>query len=143
MLIDHDPEDLVKGVMRFGPDILENCTSDIKQLQCYINRIAQEHLNYPVPLQQVDPSHWFIPERYKIMDIKQWLYQQCSTHHMMPVLNTMKYVVDTLRSNHIVWGVGRGSSVASYVLHIIGVHKIDSIKYNLPINEFFKGEQNG
>ena len=93
------------------------------------------------------------------MDIKQWLYQQCSTpetkqrvdqelmlfekHHMMPVLNTMKYVVDTLRSNHIVWGVGRGSSVASYVLHIIGVHKIDSIKYNLPINEFFKGEQNG
>ena len=67
MLIDHDPEDLVKGVMRFGPDILENCTSDIKQLQCYINRIAQEHLDYPVPLQQVDPSHWFIPERYKIM----------------------------------------------------------------------------
>jgi DNA polymerase III alpha subunit len=159
MLIDNNPEDLIKGVMRFGPDILENCTGDIKQLQCYIDRIAQEHLDYPIPLQQIDPSHWFIPEKYRTMDIKQWLYQQCSTpetkqrvdqelmlfekHHMMPVLNTMKYVVDTLRSNHIVWGVGRGSSVASYVLHIIGVHKIDSIKYNLPINEFFKGEQNG
>jgi hypothetical protein len=31
--------------------------------------------------------------------------------------------------------------VASYVLHIIGVHKIDSVKYNLPIEEFFKGEK--
>jgi DNA polymerase III alpha subunit len=52
----------------------------------------------------------------------------------------MKYVVDTLRNNQVVWGVGRGSSVASYVLFIIGVHKIDSVKYKLPINEFFKGE---
>jgi DNA polymerase III alpha subunit len=55
----------------------------------------------------------------------------------------MKYIVDTLRANNIVWGVGRGSSVASYVLHLIGVHKIDSIKYNIPIEEFFKGETNG
>jgi len=59
------------------------------------------------------------------------------------VLHVMKYVVDTLRENQIVWGVGRGSSVASYVLYLIGVHKIDSIKYKLPIEEFFKGEQNG
>ena len=50
------------------------------------------------------------------------------------------YFVDTLRANNVVWGVGRGSSVASYVLFIIGVHKIDSVKYKLPINEFFKGE---
>jgi DNA polymerase III alpha subunit len=64
-------------------------------------------------------------------------------HNMIPVLKTMKYIVDTLRANNIVWGVGRGSSVASYVLHIIGVHKIDSIKYNIPIEEFFKGETNG
>jgi DNA polymerase III alpha subunit len=55
----------------------------------------------------------------------------------------MKYIVDTLRANNIVWGVGRGSSVASYVLHLIGVHKIDSIKYSIPIEEFFKGEING
>jgi DNA polymerase III alpha subunit len=62
---------------------------------------------------------------------------------MIPVLTTMKYVVDTLRANNIVWGVGRGSSVSSYVLYLIGIHKIDSVKYDLPIDEFFKGEQNG
>jgi DNA polymerase III alpha subunit len=90
------------------------------------------------------------------MDIVDWLYHRCPTpeirervveelrlfdkHDMIPVLKTMKYVVDTLRANNVVWGVGRGSSVASYVLFIIGVHKIDSVKYKLPINEFFKGE---
>jgi DNA polymerase III alpha subunit len=93
------------------------------------------------------------------MDILDWLYQRCPTpeirervveelrlfakHDMIPVLKTMKYIVDTLRANNVVWGVGRGSSVASYVLHVIGVHKIDSIKYNIPIEEFFKGETNG
>jgi DNA polymerase III alpha subunit len=92
------------------------------------------------------------------MDIEEFLVSQCPEqnydrlvkelalfrqNNMIPVLKTMKYIVDTLRANNVVWGVGRGSSVASYVLHLIGIHKIDSVKYNLPIDEFFKGEQNG
>ena len=64
-------------------------------------------------------------------------------HNMIDLLRTMKYVIDTLRKNNIVWGVGRGSSVASYALFLLGVHKIDSVKYSLPIDEFFKGETNG
>jgi DNA polymerase III alpha subunit len=148
-------QQLVQGVMRHGPDILEHCqTSD--DLTQYVNRLQQEHLNYPIPIQQIDPTNWFIPYEYKTMDILDWLYQRCPTpevrervveelrlfakHDMIPVLKTMKYVVDTLRANNVVWGVGRGSSVSSYVLFIIGVHKIDSVKYKLPINEFFKGE---
>jgi DNA polymerase III alpha subunit len=148
-------QQLVQGVMRHGPDILEHCqTSD--DLTQYTSRLQQEHLNYPIPPQQIDATHWFIPYEYKTMDILDWLYQQCPTpeirervveelrlfakYDMIPMLKTMKYVVDTLRANNVVWGVGRGSSVASYVLFIIGVHKIDSVKYKLPINEFFKGE---
>ena len=148
-------QQLVQGVMRHGPDILEHCqTSD--DLTQYVNRLQQEHLNYPIPTQQIDPTNWFIPYEYKTMDIVDWLYQRCPTpeirervseelklfakHDMIQVLKTMKYVVDTLRDNNVVWGVGRGSSVASYVLFMIGVHKIDSVKYKLPINEFFKGE---
>jgi DNA polymerase III alpha subunit len=50
----------------------------------------------------------------------------------------MIYLVDVMRENSVVWGVGRGSSVASYVLYLIGVHKIDSVKYNLDFKEFFK-----
>jgi DNA polymerase III alpha subunit len=83
-----------------------------------------------------------------------WLYEQCNTekerarvdeelllfiqHGMFDLLFYLKYLVDTMRENKIVWGVGRGSSVASYVLYLIGVHRIDSIKYDLDIKEFLK-----
>jgi DNA polymerase III alpha subunit len=157
MLI-NDKENLIKGVMRFGPDILENCAADLSDVTQYLERIEAEHLNYPQIKNNTDKDHWFIPAEYQNMDIEEFLVNQCpkenydrlikelelfNQNNMIPVLRAMKYIVDTLRSNGIVWGVGRGSSVASYVLHLIGVHKIDSVKYNLPIDEFFKGEQNG
>ncbi len=98
-------------------------------------------------------SQWFIPENY-FENLIEWIYSQCNNsvqtdrvtlelelyikHNMLDVLFFLKYLVDTMRENNIVWGVGRGSSVSSYVLYLIGVHKIDSIKYKLDINEFFK-----
>jgi len=57
---------------------------------------------------------------------------------MFDLLRYMVYLVDFMRENNIVWGVGRGSSVASYVLYLIGVHRIDSIKYNLDWREFLR-----
>jgi DNA polymerase III alpha subunit len=54
------------------------------------------------------------------------------------LLRWLKYFVDTMRANQVVWGVGRGSSVASYVLYLIGVHKINSMYYDLDISEFLK-----
>lgn len=97
---------------------------------------------------------WFMPEEYQSFPIVDWLYEQCSTkqerdrvdaelilfvqHGMFDLLFYLKYLVDTMRENKIVWGVGRGSSVASYVLYLMGVHRINSIKYNLDINEFLK-----
>jgi DNA polymerase III alpha subunit len=97
---------------------------------------------------------WFMPEECNKFPIHQWLIDQCKTEEeharvdkelllfiqygMFDLLFYLKYLVDTMRENKIVWGVGRGSSVASYILFLIGVHKIDSIKYNLDINEFLK-----
>jgi DNA polymerase III alpha subunit len=150
-------QQLIEGVLRHGPNILEHCeTSD--ELTQYLNRINQERLDYPIPPKTVDATHWFIPGDY-YPNLAEFLYAQCNTdtqrdrvslelelfikNDMYDVLHVMKYIVDTLRENNVVWGVGRGSSVASYVLYLIGVHKVDSIKYNLPIEEFFKGEQNG
>lgn len=144
---------LTEAVMIHGPDILSDCViSD--EFNQYIQRIDDERLNYPIPLKTIDTTCWFIPKEYQDLDIENWVLCQCKDivsynrseeelklyrqNNMIPVLKTMKYIVDTLRANNIVWGVGRGSSVASYVLHVIGVHKIDSIKYNIPIEEFFK-----
>ncbi len=58
--------------------------------------------------------------------------------NLFPVLQLMIYIVDEMRKNNIVWGVGRGSSVSSYVLYLLGVHKIDSLEYDLDIKEFLK-----
>jgi len=98
--------------------------------------------------------NWFMPELYKQFDIQEYVLGLCKTaeekervnyeldlyksHAMIDVLQFLKYMVDTLRENNIVWGVGRGSSVASYVLYLLGVHKVNSIKYNLDPTEFLR-----
>ena len=101
----------------------------------------------------VNQRDWFMPNEYKTMDIENFLVENCPKenyerlieeielfrqHNMTDLLRYLKYLVDTMREHNIVWGVGRGSSVASYCLYLIGVHKIDSIKYNLDIKEFLK-----
>jgi DNA polymerase III alpha subunit len=99
-------------------------------------------------------SDWNMPDEYRTYDIVDWLYCKCSTieqknrvteeltafaeRDMMLLLKWLKYFVDTCEKEGVVWGIGRGSSVASYVLFLIGVHNIDSIKYNLDWQEFLR-----
>lgn len=102
---------------------------------------------------RLNQDSWFMPEEYKNMDIETFIVQNSPKenyervieelqlfrqHNMIDLLRYLKYLVDTLRANNVLWGVGRGSSVASYCLYILGVHKVDSIKYELDINEFLK-----
>lgn len=56
---------------------------------------------------------------------------------MVEFVKTIIYILDVFREREVVWGVGRGSSCASYVLFIIGLHSVDPIRYNVPMNEFF------
>ena len=103
---------------------------------------------------RINQSHWYMPDRYKELDIAQWILDQCSgsaelqrvgeelilyqERNLFNLLKYLKYLVDTLRANNVVWGVGRGSSVSSFVLYLIGVHRIDSLHYDLGIEEFLK-----
>ena len=63
------------------------------------------------------------------------LYQE---RNLFDLLRYLRYLVDTMRDNGIVWGVGRGSSVSSFVLYLLGVHKINSLYYDLDPSEFLK-----
>ena len=99
-------------------------------------------------------SQWRVPEKYKKIDIISLLLDRCTTDdqrarvneeyalfqekELIPLLQFLLFLVDYLRANKYVWGVGRGSSVSSYVLFLIGVHKIDSLAYGLDIKEFLK-----
>ena len=57
---------------------------------------------------------------------------------MSIILKTIIYIVDVFRKNGVIWGTGRGSSCASYVLYLIGLHSVDSVELDVDINEFFK-----
>ena len=100
-------------------------------------------------------SEWFMPDEYKELDVVAHIYSLCpgndepfhrvneelaefQRREMFDLLRYMIYLVDFMRENNIVWGVGRGSSVASYVLYLIGVHRIDSVKYDLDWREFLR-----
>ena len=104
-----------------------------------------------------------IPQHYKELDVAEYVRKLAPTEpdcdgdntsesdsrvemelalfearNLFPVVQMLIYIIDTMRKNSLVWGVGRGSSVASYILYLIGVHKVDSLKYNLDITEFLK-----
>lgn len=99
-------------------------------------------------------NNWFMPDEYREFDVAKYVLDLCQTNEelqrvgkelllyqerdMFVLLQYLKYLVDTMRENNIVWGVGRGSCVASFVLFLLGVHKINSLYYDLPIEEFLK-----
>lgn len=111
-------------------------------------------------------GEWYMPEEYKTLDVGAYIISKLISktgifeayeiqetpewdrvceelkafeeRNMINLLRYMIYLVDFMRENDIVWGVGRGSSVASYVLYLIDVHRIDSIKYNLDWREFLR-----
>jgi len=137
-----DPELFNKSVRNLYADF-----SKLKKYQ-FVNVTSLEEFD------KNNQDQWHMPKEYKDFDIAQYLLGQCKTQeelqrvghelllyqdrNLFMLLRFMKYLVDTLRKNNIVWGVGRGSSVASYVLYLIGVHKINSLYYDLDISEFLK-----
>jgi DNA polymerase III alpha subunit len=97
---------------------------------------------------------WHMPDSYKQLDIAQHILNLCTTdaelqrcgHELLlyqerglfNLLRFLKYLVDTMAEHRVIWGVGRGSSVASYVLYKLGVHRIDSMFYELNVEEFLR-----
>ena len=103
---------------------------------------------------RANTEHWNMPAQYETLDVEKWLLDKCSNlteeqrvisemekfkeKGFVKVLQFLIYFVDTLRANNIIWGVGRGSSVSSFCLFLIGIHKINPIEYNLDYREFLR-----
>ena len=114
----------------------------------------------PIDVEQKDfdealQSDWFMPEKYRKLDIYNYILDKCpdepkemarvceemheyEKRGLFNLLRFLVYLIDVMRENNMVWGVGRGSSVASYVLYLIGVHKINPIQYQLSWQEFMR-----
>ena len=99
-------------------------------------------------------KHWLMPETYDNLDIISILRAKCQTNEelnrvneelelfkkfdLLNLLKYLKYLRDIADDNHIVWGVGRGSSCASYCLFLLKIHKVNSLKFKLDISEFLR-----
>jgi len=102
----------------------------------------------------IQQRRWHMPAEYQQLDIAELVIGLCDTEQklqrvahelllyqergLFDLLRYLKYLVDVMKSNHVIWGVGRGSSVASYVLYLLGVHRIDSMYYDLDAEEFLR-----
>lgn len=150
-LIMKDPERVIKTTLVEPDTIIDNALDldNFPKLKIYQSdniTLDQFHQN--------NQQNWYMPYEYKTMDIANHLLSLCKTEaelqrvgqelikfqerDMFALLKYLKYLVDLMRKNNIVWGVGRGSSVASYCLYLLGVHKINSMYYDLDISEFLK-----
>lgn len=107
-----------------------------------------------VEFDRLRQSQWYMPDEYKDLDIAEHVLELCQTQEelqrcgqelllyqersLFDLLRYLKYLVDMMRKNHVIWGVGRGSSVASFVLYKLGVHRINSLYYDLDPKEFLR-----
>lgn len=146
----------VSGVFLNPPDDLEQYRAssleyateitEFKEYTTY-NISSEEHLSRR-------SDEWLIPKKYRNIDVVEYLSSKCTTQkekeRLLEELNEflirdqsilihlMIYLVDVMRENNVVWGVGRGSSVACFVLYLIGINKVNPLEYDIDIKEFFK-----
>ena len=150
-LLYHNP------TLDIGQIVLEDATKYKTATKDLYSELAQvqQYVESNLTVEEFDKQkqqNWYMPKEYKDFDIAKWLLDQCSNDEelqragkellvfqergLMMLLNYMKYLVDTMRSNNIVWGVGRGSSVGSFVLYKIGINRINPIYYRLDFEDF-------
>jgi DNA polymerase III alpha subunit len=143
-------------------NIVVDQSVDIETMAYYIENVpAFVPYNFPHNSDMQVPDYdallqknWHMPNEYKQLDIAEYILGLCQSEaelqrvgeelllfqerNMFDLLRYLKYLVDVLRKNRVIWGVGRGSSVASYVLYLMGVHRIDSMFYDLNPREFLR-----
>jgi hypothetical protein len=162
-----DEQDLCDLVMRGRdvtamPRVIVDPAIDLERLVHHIENPGDLLTwTFPADSDQAVPTfdhirqqHWFMPPEYRDIDIAEHVLGLCENQEQLQrvgeelllyqerdlfdLLRYLRYLVDVMRANRIIWGVGRGSSVASYVLYLLGVHRIDSLYYDLDPREFLR-----
>lgn len=136
--------------------LVDRLTDDIR----LFNQLADEEIK--VSKESIDALDfsWNVPEEFMNIDLAEFCDEKLKSavfkskltfyetrleselaeiekRHLTSFFKSLIYVVDTLKKNNVVWGIGRGSSCASLVLFLIGLHQVDPIKYQIPAQEFF------
>lgn len=141
--------------------LLVDSTVDLETATCILENVPAfvryDEMSQQQSLEEFDhrcQANWYMPEEYKQLDIAEYVLNLCNgdaelqrcgqelmlfqERNLFDLLRYLKYLVDVMTQNRLIWGVGRGSSVASYVLYKLGVHRIDSLYYELDPAEFLR-----
>jgi DNA polymerase III alpha subunit len=143
----------VKYVNSITPEVIEFNTHANVQDQMIHKQICNEI-----------STQWNIPIEYQLLNIEEYVFEAhdilfnnidptilCKREkrlaeelllftklNMIPIVRVVIWITYMLNSNNVVWGIGRGSSVSSYLLYIIGIHDVDSFIYDLPVTDFLR-----
>ena len=128
--------------------ILENVPTFVKYNELAMQAFSVEDFDHR------NQDQWLMPDEYKNLDIAEYVLGLCESEaalqrvgeelllyqarDLFDLLRYLKFLIDVMAKHNLIWGVGRGSSVSSYVLYLLKVHRIDSLHYNLDIAEFLR-----
>lgn len=158
-----EEDDLIDVIMTDPTKEIKQClvkNVDLKPVEELIDNVHKyvKYQEIDVTVEEFDDtlqSEWHMPAGYKKLDIAQHILDCCDGKEpalqrvgkellmfqergLFDLLRYLKYLVDTMKDHNVIWGVGRGSSVASYVLYLLGIHRVDSMYYNLDVEDFLR-----
>jgi hypothetical protein len=142
----------ITGLYCDSPDDEQEWLNAIKI--CDDSHHGPVHITQPVFTDIHWRDNWLTPEPYSQIDVLSWCLEKCTTEqeqhrvqeeilemqqrNMLPLIRHLIYCVDVWRQAGIVWGVGRGSSVCSFVLFLVGINRINPIEHDLDLKEWLK-----
>jgi hypothetical protein len=104
---------------------------------------------------------WKLPEPYVSLDVREVVLAEaefrlgatCSDAYvdrllleldemekrgMYDFVRALIFIRDRFTEHGVIMGVGRGSSCASLVLFVLGLHRVDPVLHDIPLGEFLK-----
>ena len=145
----------INGMLVDATVDLETAASMLEHVPTFIryNELSMQAMSVE-DFDHENQGRWLMPDEYKQLDIAEYVLSLCESEaalqrvgeelllyqarDLFDLLRYLKFLVDIMQENNLIWGVGRGSSVASYVLYLLKIHRIDSLHYNLDIAEFLR-----
>lgn len=151
---------LMRGVAPPHIRVLDD-SDDIIQYNEQCNEAEQIRTNNPEPISF--SLRWQLPEDLLNLDLHAYIFKAFENKNLShytsaqvdaamnrvilelneferrgltDVLRTIIYVIQVFKDNNQIWGVGRGSSCASYILFLIGLHEVDPIQWGIDLEEF-------
>jgi DNA polymerase III alpha subunit len=155
----HSPEPYRGAEYRPGPFLVNDpsinvaATNAIAGYEALVQYVSLDELAVS-EFDAQNQTEWWMPADYRGMDIAAHVLSLCKSdaelqrcgeelilymdHGLFDLLRYVKYLVDVMELNGVIWGVGRGSSVSSYILYLLKLHRVDSLFYQLDIREFLR-----